>query len=113
MGEGIRRLMSILLAILNSPGGLVLIDEVENGLHYSVMKRVWQAIAQAARQAHAQLFATTHSWECIQAAHHAFQESGPYELRYFRLDRVREEIVVKSMDERMLTAIEKTDLEVR
>jgi hypothetical protein len=113
MGEGIKRLLSILLAITSAAGGVVLIDEIESGLHYSVQQKVWEAIANAARQADVQIFAATHSWECIQAAHHAFQENGPYELRYFRLDRIRDEIVVKSMDERMLTAIEKTDLEVR
>jgi hypothetical protein len=113
MGEGVRRLLSVLLAIVNTPGGVVLIDEVENGLHYSVLKDVWKAIAVAARQTEVQVFATTHSWECIQAAHHAFQENGPYEMRYYRLDRLGGDIVVKSMDQRMLSAVEKTDLEVR
>jgi hypothetical protein len=77
MGEGMRRVLSIVLAIANAPGGVVLIDEIENGLHYSVMKDVWKAIAVAARQMDVQIFATTNSWEGIQAAHHAFQESGP------------------------------------
>ena len=113
MGEGLRRLLSFLLAIGNAPGGVVLIDEVENGLHYSVMKDVWLAIAKAARRAGTQVFATTHSWECIQAAHYAFKESGPYDLRYYRLDRRGEEITVKSLDERMLDAVDKSDLEVR
>ena len=113
MGEGVGRLLSLLLAILQTPGGVVLIDEVENGLHYSVMKPVWQAIAQAARQADMQVFATTHSWECIQAAHQAYKGSGPYELRYFRLDRLAENIVAKSLDEPRFDAVEKTDLEVR
>ena len=113
MGEGVRRVLSIVLAIANAPGGVVLIDEVENGLHYSVMKDVWKAIAVAARQMDAQVFASTHSWECIQAAHHAFQESKPYELRYFRLDRVGDQITLKYLDEQSLTRIESTDLEIR
>src|SRR5256885_1678397 len=46
MGEGMRRLLSILLAISNASGP-VLIDEIENGFHHSVMTRVWKAIAQA------------------------------------------------------------------
>jgi hypothetical protein len=113
MGEGVRRLLSILLAIINTPGGVVLIDEIENGLHYSVMKDVWKAIAMAARRMDGQVLASTHSWECIQAAHHAFLESKPYELRYFRLDRVGDQIAVKSLDENSLTRIESTDLEIR
>jgi hypothetical protein len=113
MGEGIRRLLSILLAITTASGGRVLIDEIENGLHYSVLKDVWLAIAKAARTADAQVFATTHSWECIQAAHRAFKDSPPYDFRYLRLDRRGEDIVVRSFDERMLDTVEKSDLEVR
>lgn len=113
MGEGVSRLLSILLAIANASGGMILLDEIENGLHYSVMKEVWKAIAQAARQHDVQMFATTHSWECIQAAHHAFRERGPYELRYYRLDRQNKDIVAKSMDEAMLERVQYTDLEIR
>ena len=113
MGEGLVRLLSIVLVIVNAPGGTLLVDEVENGLHYSVMKDVWKAIAVAARQMDVQIFATTHSWECIQAAHRAFKESGPYEFRYHRLDRHEESISVKSFDERMLDAVENSDLEPR
>lgn len=113
MGEGVRRLLSILLATYHTPRGVVLVDEIENGLHFSVMKDVWLAIASAARDADIQVVATTHSWECIEAAHEAFKESGPYEFRYHRLDRRGEVIVVKTLDEGMLDAVEKSDLEVR
>ncbi|MGK7878307.1 MAG: ATP/GTP-binding protein [Xenococcaceae cyanobacterium] len=90
MGEGLGRLLSIILAIANAKGGTILIDEIENGLHYSVLTKVWKAIAHAARQAEAQIFATTHSGECIIAAHKAFSEQ--YDFRYHRLDWVKDEI---------------------
>jgi len=102
MGEGVRRVLSIVLAIANAPGGVVLIDEVENGLHYSVMKDVWKAIAVAARQMDVQVFATTHSYECIQAAHEAFTASGIYDLRLLRLDRLNGEIQVAAYDQDVL-----------
>ena len=98
MGEGMRRLLSIVLAIATAPGGRVLIDEIENGLHYSVQKKVWQVIAQAARQANVQIFATTHSWECLRWAHEAFSESEVYDLRLYRLDRGKDSIDVVSYD---------------
>jgi hypothetical protein len=50
MGEGVTRLMSILLAIGFAQNGIVLIDEIENGLHYSVLEKVWGGIAEAARK---------------------------------------------------------------
>src|SRR5262249_4624478 len=87
MGEGLRRLLSILLAIATHKGGVILIDEIENGIHHSVLNKVWQAIALVARQANVQLFATTHSYECILAAHEAFAVSEPYDFALHRLDR--------------------------
>ncbi len=87
MGEGVRRLLSIVTAIAGALGGTVLVDEVENGFHHSVLQRVWQAIGTAARSANVQVFATTHSYECIQAAHQAFSSDNQYDLQLFRLDR--------------------------
>jgi AAA15 family ATPase/GTPase len=101
-----QRVLSIVLAIANAPGGVVLIDEIENGLHYSVLKEVWQAIAQTARQSDVQVFATTHSWECLRWAHEAFSESKEYDLRVFRLDRADGSVSVASYDrERIESAL--------
>src|SRR6185437_14730199 len=113
MGEGIRRLLSLLLAINKATGGNVLIDEVENGLHHSVMVQVWQAIAEAARRADVQVFATTHSYECIQAAHQAFAAGPGYDLRLFRLDRIDSGIRVAVYNQNTLNTSIDMSLEVR
>ena len=65
MGEGMSRLLSIVLSIMNAGDGTILIDEIENGLHHSILEKIWEAIALAARKSNAQIFATTHSWECV------------------------------------------------
>src|SRR5207237_5063953 len=88
MGEGMTRLLSLVLEITNASDGIVLIDEIENGLHHSVLTKVWKAIAVAARRSDTQIFATTHSWECIKSAHEAFLESEFYDLRLHRIDRI-------------------------
>jgi hypothetical protein len=114
MGEGLRRLLSIVLAIANTRGRIILIDEVENGLHYSVMKDVWLGIAQAARQADVQVFATTHSYECIQAAHQAGLASPVYDFGLFRLDRVQGEGIRATVyDQTTLDTSIEMNLEVR
>lgn len=113
MGEGMARLLSIVLAIANVPRGAILIDEIENGLYHSVMVNVWKAIALAARRSEAQIFAATHSWECIQAAHEAFVSTGTYDFRLHRLDRVNEEIQAITYDRETLSAALKSELEVR
>jgi AAA15 family ATPase/GTPase len=63
MGEGMGRLLSVVLAIFNNQNGTVLIDEIENGLHHSITTKIWIAIAESARQTNNQIFATTHSLE--------------------------------------------------
>ncbi len=113
MGEGTRRLLSVLLAIANSRSGVVLIDEIDNGLHYSVQKQVWQAIADAARQNNVQVFATTHSWECIREAHAAFSSTAPYDFRLHRLDRVEDHIEAVTYDQGALDAALIAGLEMR
>ena len=113
MGEGIVRLLSIVLSIANARGGTVLIDEIENGLHYSLMVKVWKAIAHAARESKAQIFATTHSWECIKAAHEAFTDGDSYDFRLHRLERVDDEIKAVTYTQRMLDTAIATGLEVR
>jgi hypothetical protein len=113
MGEGIGRLLKILLLIASAAGGRVLIDEIENGFHHSVLKDVWRVIAQAARKGDVQIFATTHSYECINAANEAFKANGPYDLRLHRLARVQEEIKVGTYDQETLGGAMEHFMEVR
>jgi hypothetical protein len=113
MGEGLVRLTSHLVRIATAPHGVFLVDEIEIGLHHSVLEKVWAAIAEAARRFDVQVFATTHSWECIQAAHRAFQESGTYDLGLFRLDRVEEDTRAVTFDAEMLGTAVEMNLEVR
>lgn len=113
MGEGMVRLASLVLHISNAPNGVVLVDEIENGLHHSILPKVWRAIGEVARQFNTQVFATTHSLECIVAAHRAFTESDIYDFRLHRLDRSKETIHVVTYDQETLEAAIETDLEVR
>lgn len=65
MGEGIQRLLDVVSAVANVSGGIVLIDEIDNGLHYSALRILWKGILQAAREYDVQVFATTHSVEAL------------------------------------------------
>lgn len=113
MGEGMVRLTNILLAIGNSSNGVVLVDEIENGLHHSILHKVWQVIGEVARKFNTQVFATTHSMECIVAAHKAFVESGIYDFRLHRLERMDETIHAVTYDQEVLEAAIEMGLEVR
>ena len=91
----------------------MLVDEIESGLHHSVLTKVWRAIGEAARRSDTQIFATTHSWECIRAAHEAFLESGTYDFRLHRLDRVNDNIKAVTYNEKTLDTSVEMNLEVR
>jgi AAA15 family ATPase/GTPase len=67
LGEGLNRYIAVLCAIWASKDGFLLIDEVENGIHYTNYKKLWQIIFQASADANCQLFITSHSKECIEA----------------------------------------------
>jgi AAA15 family ATPase/GTPase len=93
-------------------GGL-LIDEIENGIHYSVMPRVWRSLAMLSKKFDVQLFATTHSNECIRAAHAAFKQERRYDFRLHRIDRIKKEPKVATFDNKMLSTAIESGLEIR
>lgn len=113
MGEGMVRFMTLLLAIGNSPNGVILIDEIENGLHHSVLQEVWKVVGNAAREFNTQVFATTHSLECIVGAHNAFVEDGLYDFSLHRLERINKDIRAVRYDQETLDAAFEIGLEVR
>lgn len=113
MGDGIVRLANLVLSIGSAEDGVALVDEIENGFHHSVLEKVWQAVGKIAQEFNTQVFATTHSWECIVAAHRAFEKSRPYDFRFLRLQRIGEEIRAVSYDRETLAAAVEMGTEVR
>jgi AAA15 family ATPase/GTPase len=67
LGEGVARMLTLALHLAAAPGGFLLIDEIENGLHWSVMPKVWRFLVETARAFDTQVFATTHSKDCVEA----------------------------------------------
>jgi Predicted ATPases len=87
LGQAFTRLLRLFSEILVAGSKIILIDEIENGIHYSAMPKVWKGIAAMARQEDLQIFATTHSYECIRYAHQAFSSEPVYDLALHRLER--------------------------
>jgi hypothetical protein len=97
LGGGVVRLTELLLSVLIADGGLTLVDEVENGLYYRSLETAWSAINSASAESRSQIFATTHSAECVLAALRAFADVRD-EFRLYRLERTREQIRVVEYD---------------
>ena len=64
-GDGMRRLLAISLALVSTRDGCLLIDEIDTGLHWTVMEDMWRLVVEAAQRSNVQVFATTHSSDCI------------------------------------------------
>ena len=67
MGQGLTHVARLMLDATAVQDGVLLVDEVENGLHHAVLPDIWRAVRTAAEQFNVQVFATTHSFECLQA----------------------------------------------
>lgn len=89
MGDGARKILSILTTIYECKNGIVLIDELSNGFHYSVMKGVWRAIISVAKKNNVQIFATTHDLDSIKGLRDAAKSGEEYDdsIVCFKLQR--------------------------
>lgn len=113
LGEGVYRLLAIILSLVNCEDGILLIDEIEIGLHYSVQLDIWRAIFKTARNLNVQVFATTHSSDCIKAFQRAAGEDKEDEGMLIRLARKGDKIKAVLFDEREMETVVENDIEVR
>lgn len=110
MGEGMTRIARLMLAISAAPKGIVLVDELENGLHHSALGSIWNAVAAAASRFDTQVVASTHSYECAMAAAESLDDVG---LLVHRLENGADEIRCITYDQEEAVAAFSHGLEVR
>lgn len=88
MGDGINRVLSIILAAVNAENGFLLIDEFENGLYHSVQEQLWEIIFELSSELNFQVFATTHSNDCIDGFENILNDGEENRSgKLFRLER--------------------------
>jgi predicted ATPase len=87
MGDGLTRLFHVGLAMASASKGILLIDEFENGLHWKVQEKLWGVLSKAARKFDVQIFATTHSRDCIGSFAAAGRELSGDDAIIYRLER--------------------------
>ena len=112
LGDGANRLFAVALALANSRDGLLLIDEAENGIHYSVQTDLWRMIFSAAEAANIQVIAATHSWDCI-AGFAAAAVQSTAEGTMFRIERSDSGLEGIFYSEENLEVIAQQRIEVR
>ncbi|NNB98542.1 AAA family ATPase [Corallococcus exiguus] len=113
MGEGMKRYFKFAVSFAATDGASIHIDEIENGLHHSVMEPLWAWISRATQAKFAQVFATTHSEECVQAASRVFKAQNDVGLRVIRLDKQEHETRAVVYDRDLVEAAERMGVEIR
>ncbi len=113
LGDGVNRLLTIALALAKSANGVLLIDEIDTGLHYTTMDRMWSFIGNAAEELNVQVFATTHSRDCYESLATICHES-PEALSNVSIQRIEQDRQsAVSYTEAEILAVARRGLEVR
>jgi hypothetical protein len=67
LGDGAWRMLAMAIVLTQCAGGMLFVDEIDTGFHYTVMEDMWKLIFSAAKEFNVQVFATTHSYDCVNA----------------------------------------------
>ena len=87
MGEGMYRTLALAMSLVTAENGVLLVDEIETGLHYEAQTDMWRLILETTKELNVQVFATTHSWDCIAAFQEALSQIENKSIgKLFRLD---------------------------
>ncbi|HYW21906.1 MAG TPA: AAA family ATPase [Nodularia sp. (in: cyanobacteria)] len=112
MGDGMNRLFHIMVALVNARNGILLIDEFENGLHWTVQPKVWDIVFRFSERLNVQVFATTHSRDCVKSFDSVWNKY-PSLGAFFRLEAKDNLIKVTEYTSETLTDSLETDVEIR
>lgn len=112
ISSGLPKLVAITLAIIQKKGGLLYVDEIENGFHHEALVSVWKLISGLAEKYDVQVFASTHSAECLEAATRSIAEPRS-SLVLLKLERVDGTSIVKRFSGEALRSAMIDGVEVR
>ena len=118
LGDGMLRILQLVLKLFSAKGGFLLIDEFENGLHYSVQEKVWRLLFELSEKLDIQIFATTHSWDCIESFAKVAMDKKDIDSVLFRVGKSvrtsdKGRVISTVFDQEQLYSITQLDVEVR
>jgi len=113
MGDGLTRLFHMGLAMASATQGILLVDEFENGLHWKVQEKLWNVLCKAALEFDVQIFATTHSRDCIEGFTNAGRVLRRDDAMIYRLERKDEDVFAANLPLVNVAAAIREDQEVR
>lgn len=113
LGDGFWRMLGLVLAMVNLENGILLVDEIDSGLHFTVMTDMWKVVWETAKKLNIQVFATTHSLDCWQSLAELITEEKitDNEITIQRIDKEKSQSVIFDPEEIVIAAT--SNLEVR
>jgi hypothetical protein len=113
MGDGIWRMLGLTLAIVNAKNGVLLVDEIDTGLHFSAMSDMWKLIWETAKRLNVQVFATTHNSDCWSslASIASTEHPSPEGITIHRIEKDKPNSIV--FTERQIVIAAERGIEVR
>ena len=113
LGDGATRMFGVALALANCRDGILLIDEAENGIHYSLQSKFWNMVLRAAHAHNVQVVATTHSKDCINGFAAAALDCPDVNGNLIRLERRDDELRAIDYSKEELETAAEQNIEVR
>ena len=113
-GDGLKHYISIICALYACENGYLFIDEIDNGIHYSQLDRLWEIILTLSKKTNCQVFASTHSKEMLEAFARVAEKQVEQDISYTILVKNnQQELKTISLDYEMLLDSVKQGHEVR
>lgn len=115
MGDGVNHILSIILNLVNCENGCLLIDEIDNGLHYSVQEDLWRVVFDLAKKLNIQVFATTHSNDCINSFTEVLKEENNASIGgFYRIQKRKSgKIELVEYNAKELNSVSEHNIEIR
>jgi AAA15 family ATPase/GTPase len=113
IGNGLYSLLILLLCALANPNSLILVDEIENGIHYSFLPTLWKIIFEISLEYNCQFVFTTHSYECLSSAIEALKDPYHNIFSYYRFDKDNDSTKPYFYSEEILQTAIEHNFEVR
>ena len=115
LGDGVRKVLAVILSIYTCRNGVLIIDELDNGLHFSVMPQLWEVILYMCQKHHTQIFASTHSMDLVKSLVKAIGKSAqmPQIASYKLIRKADDELVALRYSAEELSYAIKQEIEVR
>jgi AAA15 family ATPase/GTPase len=112
-GDGMKKAMLLISAVIKAKDGILLLDEFETGIHISAMGKVFRLLLETAYKLNVQIFMTSHSLEAIESVLKCCPNMQDY-IRMITLVRIDDEVKVRNVNaEKAIQLLDEYGLELR